>query len=901
MSVAPGTRLGPYEITAKLGEGGMGEVWRARDTKLDRDVAIKVLPAAFTADEERLARFEREAKLLAQLHHPNIASIFGMEESGETKALVMELVEGPTLADRLEQGSLPIDESLSVARQIAEALEEAHEKGIVHRDLKPQNVKAPKEGKVKVLDFGLAKAMDPVGTASGAPSGSQLAASPTLTLGATVQGVILGTAAYMAPEQAAGAPVDRRADVWSFGVVLYEMLSGRRLFEGETVSHVLAGVLKDEPDFARLPDDVPPAIRRLLRRCLRKKPRERLHSIADARIVLEEVLRGETGEPAKDERDGSPRSSPVARLLPWAAAALFAALWLGGLAFRSGPAAAPEPARTIPIDLGLERIQLAYGAAAVLSPDGRRMAWVAGRDSSARLYVRDLDRLESRVIPGTEGAQDPVFSPDGDEIAFFSGTSLFKVPVAGGTPVRLAEVALPRGLAWTDDGTIVYNRDVADGLWKISASGGVAERLTRPDPEAQERSHRWPKAIPGTHRVLYLNQGLGEIYEEGKIERLDLETGERTVVHRGGTYPRVTRDGVLLYARDRAVWAARLADDASGIMGAPVRALDPVGYSQWSGGAQFDVSKDGTLLYSTGRSDEEVEIAWFDPETATTETVVSEPGFYYTPALGPDGSSLALQLYTVGRSDLWIFDLAGGGRRRLTFGGRDEYPVWSPDGGSIVYSRGSADGAREMVSIRVDGSGEPHPVAPGEHQRIPTSWSPDGTLLFTELAAETSADVWMAWPANPERPAEPLYRTPANEGWAEFSPDGRWIAYESDESGTSEVYVRAFPDGTGRWQVSDRGGSRPGWSKDGRAIYFWSGAALVRRSVSVDGEVLSPGRLSTFPIERPVLRTEDSGYVVDSRGRVLLLPFAADNLEPARTVIAFGWADELRRRLEGGR
>ena len=454
-----GNRLGPYEVTAKLGEGGMGEVYRAHDTKLKRDVAIKVLPAAFTEDKERLARFEREAQLLAQLHHPNIASIFGIEESDGSRALIMELVEGPTLAERLEHGPLPFKESLSISLQIAQALEEAHEKGIVHRDLKPQNINASIEGKVKVLDFGLAKAMDPIGTASGGASASQLAQSPTLTLGATQMGVILGTAAYMAPEQAVGGVADRRADIWAFGVVLYEMLTGRRLFEGETVSHVLASVLKDTPDFSALPAETPERIRNLVRRCLRRKPRERLQSIGDARVILEEVLSepdlGRVALAAAPEAGLSRRAGSVPR--GWFVAA--AALAVSGLAASLWLATSARPVGDRRLHAALVAPEGAVlGDSFALSPDGGRIAFEAYAEESGRgmLWLRKLDSGEVRRLAGTEGGELPFWSPDGRQLGFFAEGKMRRLDPNGGSPQAICDAPTPRGAAWGPDGRIVF-------------------------------------------------------------------------------------------------------------------------------------------------------------------------------------------------------------------------------------------------------------------------------------------------------------------------------------------------------------------------------------------------------------------------------------------------------------
>ncbi len=808
---------------------------------------------------------------------------------------MLELVEGPTLQDRLAPGALRIEEAIPIAHQIALALEAAHERGVVHRDLKPANVKVTPDGNVKVLDFGLAKALDPAASGVSPTTSPTLMNSPTLTAAGTALGVILGTAAYMSPEQAKGRPVDKRADIWSFGVVLWEMLCGRRLFERDSVPETLGAIFQQEIDLAALPSATPAALRDLVRRCLVRDPKLRLRDIGEARIVLENP--GAAALPA-----AAPAPSSWRRFAPWAAVLLLGALWAADSMRRSGvePLPAALMVTRLPLDLGEDSISLSFGAGAVLSHDGRRLAWVTDKQHDNQILVRDLGTAEARSLQGTAGARDPVFSPDGEDIAYLTETGLYRVPFAGGAPVRLAEVSNPRGVTWTDDGTLIYNRAVAEGLWKMSADGGVPVRLTELGTTPPERSHRWPRAVRGRRQIVFLAQELGQKYEEASIERLDLESGRRTVLHRGGSYPRLTRDDVLLYARDRGVWAAPV-DFADGkLEHAPVRVLDEVAYSAWSGGAQFDVADDGTLVYSTGTSDENVEISWFDPASNRLETAFSEPGFYYTPALSPDGRQVALQLYSIGRSDIWIFDLATGARRRLTFGGADENPVWSPDGRSIAFSRLVEGGSRHILRLRADGVGEPTAIAANDEQRLPNSWSSNGELLFTEVSETTRVDIWVAWPDEPARPPEPVLATPANESQAALSPNGRWLVYQSDESGANEIYARSFRATSGRWQLSDAGGVQPRWAVDGRSVYFWNRDGLVRREMSEQAGALVPGAATTHRIERPILGTDDSGFAVAADGRVLVFPLVGGG-ERARSMLVLGWGSELERRLGQGR
>jgi len=560
MTLSAGSRLGQYEIVAPIGVGGMGEVYRATDTRLQRDVALKVLPAAFTQDEERLARLEREAQLLAQLHHPNIASIFGVEESDEARALVMELVEGPTLAERLESGPFPIEEALLVSRQIAEALEAAHEKGIVHRDLKPQNIKASIEGRVKVLDFGLAKAMAPEGLAGREGSGSQLAHSPTLTIGATVQGMILGTAAYMAPEQAKGFAVDKRVDIWAFGVVLYEMLAGGTLFAGDSVGDTLAAVIRAEIDLDELPPATPPSIRRLLRRCLERNPKNRLHDIADARLVIDDVLAGRGEEVAAPEAATERSAGRPRWVVPAIAGVAAAALALGFAAGRVGrmppPAAAAEEvvvAQALPEGVHVAQTDLLELA---ISPDGRRQAVaVEIEPGKTQILLRDLSEPEPRLLPGTEGAHTPFFSPDGEDVGYFDETDLRRVSIRGGPSLRIgngaAGIFANRGAAWSRDGYIYFPKSTAAPLSRISENGGEAEAVTELDGARDERTHRWPTALPDGSAVLFScdTSATTEYYDDARIEAVRPATGERKVLIEGSSMARFLPPDRLVFAR----------------------------------------------------------------------------------------------------------------------------------------------------------------------------------------------------------------------------------------------------------------------------------------------------------------------------------------------------------------
>jgi len=784
-----GTRIGPYEVTGKLGEGGMGEVYRATDTKLHRDVAIKVLPAAFTEDRERLQRFEREAQLLAQLHHPNIASIFGLEDSGSTKALVMELVEGPTLADRLAQGSLAIEESLSIARQIAEALEEAHEKGIVHRDLKPQNIKASLDGKVKVLDFGLAKAMDPVGAASGAPSGSQLAASPTLTLGATVQGVILGTAAYMSPEQAKGLPVDKRADVWAFGVVLYEMLIGGTLFAGDTVGDTLAAVIRKDIDLETLPEGTPPALRRLLRRCLERNPKNRLHSIADARILIDEVLSG----PAEAEAPEVPPPGLSRRLVLTALAATLAiGALVGGLAVRrlGGSASAGEGSGPPFAFRVTEPAGIRQGALA-LSPDGHRLVYPArGEDGNERLWVRDLGSFEPRALPGSEGGQYPFFSPDGRDVAFEAGSELRRVPVDGGAARTLVNTGgTMLGGAWGVDGTILLgNRRGV--LQRVSASGGgqLVPAVERPEVEGPNAIHAWPSFLPDGRRFVYLADGAGGA--DGTTHRFQvgsLDGGPvRTILADLRSGLAVDPRGFLLVVRNGQLIARQLDARSGELVGEPELVMDRV-----FPGAEYHflpvaVSSQGTLAFQIGSSNQRLD--WVDSSGRVLGTLAQgEP--LRNPRLSPDGRFVAFEIqYTGEDRAIWVLDIERGVRTLLSERGRlSDSSAWSPDSRWVYFDSEESD-AWHLLRQPREGAPDPEPVLEEPvTDLVVQDVSPDGQWILFTMPGATSWDLHLAPTGDSGAASSVWLDSRGHIEHGRFSPDGRWIAYSTDESGRSEV------------------------------------------------------------------------------------------------------------------
>ncbi len=831
MTLLPGTRFGSYEILAKLGEGGMGLVYRARDLRLDRDVALKLLPEPFLADRDRLARFEREAKLLAQLHHPNIASIFGLEESDGTRALVMELVDGPTLAERIAEGPMPLDEGLAIARQIAEALEEAHEKGIIHRDLKPANVKLTPDGKVKVLDFGLAKAFDPSASGiSSSPSGvATMMDSPTLTAAGTQLGVILGTAAYMSPEQARGKPVDRRADIWAFGVLLHEMLTGRRLFSGETVSDTLAEVLKTDPDLAALPHGTPPAVERLLRRCLVRDPRHRLQSIGDARIELEGAQDPETVSGATAPAVAAPppsRASRAWRSLPWAIAGaalvtLFATML--GLGRSEAPASATasstlEAAMLPPRGTAFDLRPMSPGPAA-LSADGRFVAFSAqGEDRRSRLFVRELATGETKQLAGTEGAQYPFWSPDARWIAFFTQVdrTLKKVQATGGTPQTICSANNGKGGTWNGDDVILFAAGPGTPVSRVAAGGGEPQPVTHLGA-AHVNSHRHPRFLPDGRHFLFLARAANPSESRVMVGSID-QDAEREL------FPGATQaeyaSGHLLFVRESTLMAQPFDLDALSVRGAALPVAEGVIEQPNAAIGMFSASSTGLLAFHSGDTEVGQRLAHVDRSGAALSPL-GEPAQYRGPEFAPDGRRLVVT--KSGPSDpggdLWIVDLARDSWTRFTIDpAEDINPVWSRDGSRIFFAN-NREGPHSVYGKSLAGRGEAERIYSGPTMTIPASASPDGrTLLILQAGKSDDFDPWILDLAT--RQASPLPVRLGSGTRARFSPDGRWIAYESDASGPFEIFLVPFPGPGRQIQASSGGGVNPYWRSDGREIVF---------------------------------------------------------------------------------
>ena len=883
--LTPGTRVGAYEIVCALGIGGMGEVFRARDPRLNREVAIKVLPELFATDPDRLARFRREAQTLAALNHPGIAHIHGFEEANGVHALVMELVEGDDLSTVLARGPIPLAEALPIARQIADALEAAHEQGIVHRDLKPGNVKVRPDGTVKVLDFGLAKAMDPLGTSS-----QDAIRSPTLTARATQLGTIIGTAAYMAPEQARGKVVDQRADIWAFGVVLFEMLTGGRAFDGADISDVLATVLKSEPDWQALPPDTPPSIRRLLRRCLEKEPRRRLSAIGDARLELEE----------SDGAPGAAVSVPAARrgigMVPAAVVLAVAIVATAGLTSLLRPPTPPAVAGaathlTISLPEGDEVIDK-HLLPLDISPDGTRVAYVGLRNNVRRLFLRNLAEAAPQPVAGTEGARSPFFSPDGQWIAFFADGKLKKVAVgSGAVQVITDRVAEPRGGAWGHDGAIYYAPTNVSSLWKVPAAGGVDPiEVTRLDPVRGEISHRWPQALPDGSLLFSAWTGPGP--DERAIVHFTPVTGARHLLIAVGDTPRLVADRYLAYGRLDTLLAVPWRPSQTSIDDVPPISLPEFPRLENEGAANYAVSTTGTLAFVAGGASRYAQrVVWVN-RSGAVETVAVPERDYEAVSLSPDGRRTALQIRE-GTMGLWLFDFA---RQTLsplaTSGGASQAPVWTIDGERVIY-RGTRQGTRNLYWRRADGSGsEERLTTKPDVVQTPSSVSPDGQLLFTEGGGSQArgSSLWMLRLEGDRTPR--LFAQEAANG--QVSPDGRWIAYQSTASGEAEVYASPFPGPGSRIAVSANGGADPLWSADGRELYYTMGDSMMVVTVTPGPTLtVSAPRVLSVGRYRPGSNSV-TPFSVSKDGRFLRIQQAQPDRPVTRIEIVLNWFSKLR-------
>jgi len=919
VGLPPGGRIGAYELIEIIGAGGMGIVYRARDLKLQREVALKVLPEAVALDPDRIARFRREATVLASLNHSNIGAIYGFEDSGDVHALVLELVEGPTLADRIAEGAIPLDEALPIARQMAEALEAAHEQGIIHRDLKPANIKLRPDGTVKVLDFGLAKALEPAG--SGPAAASSL--SPTITSPALLSGVgvLLGTAAYMSPEQARGKPAEKRSDIWAFGCVVYEMLTGKRAFDGEDVTDTLAAVVKTEPKWDALPATVSPSVRLFLRRCLHKDSRQRVGDIRDMRLALEGVFESTVNHAA--ETTVTPARPTWRRHLAPALASLVTAVVASLAAWILWPATeAPLVSR---FDMALpDGVQFRNTGRPVmaLSPDGRRLAL----NTTGGLYVRAMGELSARLILGTEHAlTTPTFSPDGQSLAYWQDNQLKRIAISGGAPVVICAASNPFGISWGRDNAILFGQP--DGIMRVSAGGGMPELVIRAEKGEQMDG---PQLLPDGAAMLFSATRLNDAtrWDQANIVVQSLRTGQRTVVLRGGSDARYMPTGHLVYAVKDDLFAVAFDANRRQVQGGPVSVIQGVMRATapqvTTPSANYGISDQGTLVYATGTAGGPIEgtLVWVD-RAGKEEVIPSLTRAYVYPRISPDGTRLALDIRDQD-NDIWIWDLMRQTLTRITFDpAADTYPVWSPDSRRVFFASTRSGQTANLYWQAADGTGTPERLTESRNAQFPLAITADGTeLVFREVNQDGGRNDGVQGGTNDlmrllmgsqetqqshgaSKTGTALVKTNFNETNGEISPDGRWLAYQSDESGREEVYVRPFPDvNSGRWQISTSGGRTPVWARRGDELFFVSPDAAIQ---SVRVERSSSWRSSTptkvLQGRAYFLLGEGTGVVgrtfdvgADGKRFLMIKPDSRDAAaQSQKVVVVENWREELKR------
>jgi serine/threonine-protein kinase len=906
----PGKILaGKYKIHGEIGRGGMGVVYEAEDTTLNRRVAIKVLPDVFTTDPERLARFEREAKVLASLNHPNIAAIYGLDKTDERRLIVLELVEGESLAKRLDRGPLSLEETLGVCRQITEGLEGAHEKGIIHRDLKPANIKMTPEGKVKILDFGLAKAF------RDDPAGIDPAQSPTITNQMTRPGVIMGTAAYMSPEQARGKPADKRADIWAFGCILYECLTGKRAFEGETVTEIVAAILKGEPNWQALPDATPWRIKDLLHRCLRKDPRERLHDISDARIEIE----APTAYPSE--------AAPARRRLSllWVAAisavTLIAGILIGPTLMR-GIRPAPSPlvsvvSSTIKVEPGrrlegrARDMERPGRTAMAVSGDGKFIVYSAieenpGPQAKPQLYLRRMDQSAAKPIAGTEGGTSPFLSPDSRWVGFWADGKLKKILVEGGVPSTLCDASSLYGANWGRNNSIVFSDGDETGLSRVSAEGGKPETLTTPDQKRDEPSHRLPSWLPNGKAVLFTVMKYG-FDPKPSLALLRLDTGEWHVLFEDAADARYVPTGHLVFLRQGTLMAARFDPAKLEVIGQPVALVENVmqalglAYYHHSGAGQLGISDTGSLIYAPGGvpPPPSNSLVWVDQRGIEQPAAALQFSFGAT-RLSPDGQRVAYA--TAGREfQVYVHDLARGTNSRLTGEGWSFYAIWTPDGKRLLFSWGKSR-ADSLFWQPYDGSSPMERLTTSEYGQRPGSWSSDGkTLALVDFRPDTGSDIALLDVGSGR--VTPFLNSQFEEWYPEFSPDGRWMAYTSNESNREEVYVRPFPGPGMKQQISGEGGSEPLWARNGKQLFYRREDQVWVVDVRTDGGLTTgkprflfekPGYGRTYPIRSWDLSLDGQRFLMTKR----------ENRKPTpvtEMILVQNWFEDLKRLVPIGK
>ena len=893
MAILPGRRLGPYEILAAIGAGGMGEVYKARDTRLDRTVAIKVLPAHLADRSELRERFEREAKTIASLNHPHICTLFDIGQQDGIDFLVMEHLEGETLAQRLQKGPLPLEQVLQFSIEISDALDKAHRKGITHRDLKPGNVMLTKSG-TKLLDFGLAKLKQEV--APGLPD-SQL---PTMKSAITDRGMILGTLQYMAPEQVEGKEVDARTDIFAFGAVIYEMATGRKAFEGKTSASVMAKILEAEPpSMASLQPMTPPALDRVVKTCMAKEPDERWQSAGDLCRELKWIAEGGAQIALSSVAEDKGIRALGPRLLILSLGILLLGVAITGVAVWNLKPSPPLPVTRTVINLppGQQLAGLENGPAVALSPDGLDLAYVARQGGAQQLFLRSLDGFEAKPIPGTEDAVNPFFSPDGQWLGFFADGKLKKVSVSGGGVVSLTDSGNIYGASWGSQGVIAFTPSGSSSLQQVSDAGGARQPLTHLESDLNQR---WPDWLPGGKSLLFGGGAIGD----PRVAVYSIATREQRNLIPGGTQPRYLPSGHLVYAQDGNLMAAPFDPKRLVVTGAAVSVVEGVGHSLISGHAQYSVSATGSLVYVNGASlSGQGKLVWVSRNGAD-QALAAPARAYVWPRISPDGKRIAASIAEQ-NIQIWQYDISRDTLTRFTFeGNRNNNPTWTPDGKRIAFLSD-----KNIFWQLADGSGGLERLTTSEFTEVPMSWSPDGQLLaFIELNPSTGLDISMLHLGDPSagsgqvRKAQMFLRTPFNESVPRFSPDGRWVAYISNESSRNEIYVQPYPGPGGKWQISTDGGTEPVWNPNGRELFFRNGDKMWAVDITTQPSFAAGKPRLLFHGPYLLSPATSSNYDVSSDGQRFLMvkPNEQEQTAPTQINVVQNWFEELKQKVPAG-
>jgi eukaryotic-like serine/threonine-protein kinase len=903
MPILPGRRLGPYEILSAIGAGGMGEVYKARDTRLDRIVAIKVLPTHLADRAELRERFDREARTIASLNHPHICTLHDIGHQDGIDFLVMEYLEGETLAQRLVKGSLPLEQVLQYAIEISDALDKAHRKGVTHRDLKPGNIMLTKTG-TKLLDFGLAKLKQ-----EAAPANVSLSDLPTAKDPLTGEGTIVGTLQYMAPEQLEGKEVDARTDIFAFGAVVYEMATGKRAFEGKTQASLIAKILEsDPPPISSLQPMTPPALDRVVKRCLAKDPDDRWQAARDLEVELKWIA--ESGSQFSSAPTATVKGIRVLgqRALILGLGALLLVAVIASLAawnLKPSPAPTPQPVTRTVIDLppGQQLAALGNGPALALSSDGTHLAYVARQGGIQQIYLRAMDSLEAKPIPGTEGAIEPFFSPDGQWVGFFAAGKLMKISVSGGAALTLGDASGPRGASWGSRDMIAFTPLIVGSLQQVPVAGGAPQPLTR--LEKGETAHRWPEFLPGGNAVLFTATGA-----TNQVAAQSIGTGERRNLAQGGMNPRYAPSGHLVYAQGGSLMAMPFDSQRLTPTGGAVQMVEGVLQSPFNGDAQYNFSATGLLVYVSGgvQAAAQSRLVWVN-RTGAEEPLAAPAHAYSGPRLSPDGRRVAVGIGEQG-FQVWLYDLSRGTLTPWTFEGSNNVaPVWTPDGKRIAFTS-NKEGSQNIFRQLADGSGGMERLITSEYLQAPSSWSPDGQLLaFIEVNPSTQRDIWVLRMGDPSagsgqvREAKPFLRTRFDEAMPQFSPDGRWLAYISNESGRYEIYVQPYPGPGGKWQISTEGGTEPAWNQNRRELFYRSGEKMIAVDIATQPN-FSAGKPRML-FEGPYLPASIpmANYDVSPDGQRFLMvkPVEQEGAAPTQINVVLNWFAELNQKVPTGK